>query len=137
MAEIPLATGDREDHRGVMVKAVLPTVEGQPNYRRNVSIGNRKALRDQSVREALAQEWQETPNLPDGLDLDDQEQLLSKWSRMLYAKHAPPTRRGPRKDWISQETWETIEAIRESRTQMFETFQALRIVRTIIAWMVM
>ena len=32
----------------------------QPNYRRNVSIGNRKALRDQCVREALAQEWQES-----------------------------------------------------------------------------
>ena len=77
---------------------------------------DRKKLLDTKVVECIQKEWADAPPIPEFLDMEVQEQMVSEFLRQVGQRHAPADGKAfPKAERITEEVWAVMNGHREVR----------------------
>ena len=117
-ADVHLCGGQYQDHRPAATRVAIL----QPAARINASRAlpwDRRRLRDPTVAQQLAYEWDAVPDMPADWNGEFAEQNLTKLSRLLFARHCSPSTCAPRQHWIQPGSLEAIRWHAATRREFF------------------
>ena len=80
---------------------------------------SRDALRSPEVIQKIRQFYDGVPAIPPGYDAAYAVDLFSKLARVVLASFAPRFAPGPRRPWITEQTWTILKQLLEARRTRF------------------
>ena len=114
---VALALQGQEDHRLVATQVAF-----QPKHAVAVAptaFYSRDALRSPEVIQKIRQFYDGVPAIPPSYDAAYAVDLFSKLARVVLASFAPRFAPGPRRPWITEQTWTILKQLLEARRTLF------------------